>query len=52
MLCDNLEEWDWVGDGREVHEGGDICIPGADSLMYGTNQYNIVKQYLPIKKFF
>ena len=27
MLCDNLEGWDGVvEDGREVQEGGDICI--------------------------
>ena len=31
MLCDNLEEWDEVGGGREVQEEGDICIPMADS---------------------
>ena len=30
-LCINLEEWDGEGDGREVQEGGDICIPMADS---------------------
>ena len=29
-LCINLERWDGEGDGREVQEGGDICIP-----MYG-----------------
>ena len=29
-LCINLEEWDVVGDGREVQKGGDICIPMAD----------------------
>ena len=28
---DNLEGWDGVGDGREIHEGGDTCIPMADS---------------------
>ena len=27
----NLEEWDGEGDGKEVHKGGDICIPMADS---------------------
>ena len=27
MLCDNLEGWEGVGGGREVHEGGDICVP-------------------------
>ena len=31
VLCDNLKEWDGVEDGREVQEGGDICIPMADS---------------------
>ena len=30
-LCDNLEKrWDGVGDAKEAHEGGDICIPVAD----------------------
>ena len=27
----NLEGWDGAGDGREVQQGGDICIPTADS---------------------
>ena len=27
----DLERWDRVGGGREVKEGGDICIPMADS---------------------
>jgi len=31
LLCDNLEGWDGVGGGREVQEGGDLCIPMADS---------------------
>ena len=31
MLCDNLEGWDGVGEGREVQEGGDLGIPMADS---------------------
>ena len=31
VLCDNLEGWDGIGDGREVQEGGDRCIPMADS---------------------
>ena len=30
VLCDNLEGWVWEGDGREVQEGGDMCIPVAD----------------------
>ena len=31
MSCDILEERDAVGAGREVQEGGDTCIPMADS---------------------
>ena len=30
-LCINLEGCDGEGDGREVQEGGDICLPMADS---------------------
>ena len=30
-LCNNLEESDGVGGGREVQEGGYICIPMANS---------------------
>ena len=30
-LCDNLEGWDGEGGGREVQEGGELCIPMADS---------------------
>ena len=30
-LCINLEGWHRVGNGREVQEGGYICIPMADS---------------------
>ena len=26
MLCDNLEDWDGVGGGREVHERRDIRL--------------------------
>ena len=33
-LCNNLEGWDGEGDGREVQEGRDICIPVADSCWY------------------
>ena len=38
MLCDNLEGWDGMGDGREVPEGGDIYIPMADSWCYLTKK--------------
>ena len=30
-LCINLDGWDADGDRREVQEGGDNCIPMADS---------------------
>ena len=30
MLCDNLVGWDGMGGGREVQEGGDMCVPMAD----------------------
>ena len=30
MLCDSLEEWDGVEDGKDVQEGRDVCIPMAD----------------------
>ena len=30
-LCINLEGWGGEGDGEEVQEGGDICIPMANS---------------------
>ena len=30
-LCINLEVWDGEGDGREFQNGGDVCIPMADS---------------------
>ena len=31
MPCDNLEGRDGVGDGRGIHEGADMCMPGTDS---------------------
>ena len=31
VLCDNLDGWDGVGAGKEIQEGGDICIPMDDS---------------------
>ena len=30
-VCINLEEWDGEEDGREAQNGGNICIPVADS---------------------
>ena len=40
MLCDDLDGWDGVGGGREVQEGGDICIHIADSF-HCTAESNI-----------
>ena len=39
VLCDNREGWDGMGGGREVQEGRDMYIPGADSCcsMVETN---------------
>ena len=31
VVCDNLEQWDGVGGGRDVQEGGDLGIPMTDS---------------------
>ena len=31
VLCDNPEGCDGLGGGREAEEGGDMCIPMADS---------------------
>ena len=31
VLCDNPKGWDGVRDGREIHKGGYIRIPMADS---------------------
>ena len=33
-LCDNLEGWEGVGGEKAVQEGGDICIPMADSFCH------------------
>ena len=30
MVCDNLEGWDGMGSGREIHEEGNTCILMAD----------------------
>ena len=29
--CNKLKEWDGVGGEKEVQEGGDMCVPMADS---------------------
>ena len=41
-LCINLEGRNGVGDGREVQEGGDICIPMANSCCSLTENNKIL----------
>ena len=41
-LCINLERWDGEGVGWEVLEGGDICIPMADSCRGLTENNKIL----------
>ena len=43
-LCINLEGWDGVGDGREVHKGEDIHAYGWFMLRFDRKQQNSVKQ--------
>ena len=31
MVCDNIEGWDGVGGGKDLQEGGNICVLMADS---------------------
>ena len=53
MLCDSLDGWDGAGGGREVQEGGDMCILMADShcCMAETNT-TMESNYLSIKNKF
>ena len=43
-LCINLEGWDGVGDGREVHKGEDVYAYGWFMLRFYRKQQNSVKQ--------
>ena len=50
MLCGDLDGWEG-GRGREVQEGGDICIHTADSLCYtAETNTTLLSNYTPIKK--
>ena len=40
-LCINLEGWNGEGDGKEVQEVGDTCIPTADSCWCLTENNKI-----------
>ena len=42
MSVFTLKEWDGEGDGREVQEGGAICIPMADSCLGLTENNKIL----------
>ena len=44
VLCDDLEGWDW-GRGRSSRWRGCMYNYGWFKLLYGRNQYNIVKQF-------
>ena len=44
VLCDNLEEWDGKGDGRDVQEGVAMGVPMADSCWCDIKPQNSVKQ--------
>ena len=39
MLCDNLQGWNVVGGGREVQEGGDICVPMGELKWTGMGEF-------------
>ena len=49
MLCDDPEGWG-CGAGREVSEGGAMCIHTADSLHCTAETNSIVKQLYSNKK--
>ena len=50
MLCNNWHGWDGVGDGREVQEGEDICIPMSDWCWCMAETNTILwSDYPPIK---
>ena len=46
-FCDNQRGWDGEGDGREMQEGGDICIPMADSCWYLAENNKILQSNYP-----
>ena len=41
-LCIYLEGWAGEGEGREVREGGDVCLPVADSCRGLTENSKIL----------
>ena len=49
-ICDNLEGWEGAGGGRGVQEGGDMCIPMADSCWCMAKAIRILKSNYPTIK--
>ena len=49
MLYDNLEGWNGVGGGREVQEGGDICILMADSCCMAESEEELKRFLMKVK---
>ena len=50
MLCGDLEGWDWGRAGTEGHEGRDMCIHVADSLLCtAETSTTLQSNYIPIK---
>lgn len=50
MLCDDLEGWEGVN-GRELREGGDVCLHIADPHGWTAETNNGAKQlYSSFKK--
>ena len=51
LLCDDLDSWVEEWSGREVQEGGDICIHIAESLhCTAENNITLYSNYIPILK--
>ena len=50
LLCDNLERCNGVGGGREAQEGGDMCIPMADSCHHMAETNTTLKSNYPPTK--
>ena len=50
VLCDNLEGWEGEGGGRGVQEGGDLCIPSADSCCCMARTITILLSNYPLIK--
>ena len=48
VLCDNLEGWHELGGGKDIQEGGHICIPMADPCWYMAETERVL-YYLSIK---